>query len=315
MEDINTSLYITGEGTNVRVQEKTLFINEEYYPVNAVTDISLFGSYELHTSIFSLINQYGIICHFFSYYDNYLGSFYPQSKKYNNLLILEQYKIYCNETELERLKRQQTDEYRKQLFSVLKYYKRREYIDFLEYRENRNENTLIEEALNKQIYYKYFEKMLGNFEFEYRSYQNKHNEINSFMNFVYSILYKDILNSIYKQGLDPRISFTHAVNNRKISSLEYDISDHLKIILSDRFIIKMIRSGKLKKEMFELREDKYYLKREFINIIISEYQLFMNKKYNYNLGSLTGYQLIDETVKKYRNYFKNRDKIVSGKLL
>ena len=43
--------------------------------------------------------------------------------------------------------------------------------------------------------------------------------------------------------------------------------------------------------------------------------LFMNKKYNYNLGSLTGYQLIDETVKKYRNYFKNRDKIVSGKLL
>ena len=57
MEDINTSLYITGEGTNVRVQEKTLFINEEYYPVNAVTDISLFGSYELHTSIFSLINQ------------------------------------------------------------------------------------------------------------------------------------------------------------------------------------------------------------------------------------------------------------------
>ena len=29
MEDINTSLYITGEGTNVRVQEKTLFINEE----------------------------------------------------------------------------------------------------------------------------------------------------------------------------------------------------------------------------------------------------------------------------------------------
>ena len=114
MEDINTSLYITGEGTNVRVQEKTLFINEEYYPVNAVTDISLFGSYELHTSIFSLINQYGIICHFFSYYDNYLGSFYPQSKKYNNLLILEQYKIYCNDTELEKLKRQQTDEYRKQ---------------------------------------------------------------------------------------------------------------------------------------------------------------------------------------------------------
>lgn len=41
----------------------------------------------------------------------------------------------------------------------------------------------------------------------------------------------------------------------------------------------------------------------------------MNKKYNYNLGSLTGYQLIDETVKKYRNYFKSRDKIVSGKLL
>lgn len=45
--------------------------------------------------------------------------------------------------------------------------------------------------------------------------------------------------------------------------MEYDISDHLKIILSDRFIIKMIRSGKLKKEMFELREDKYYLKRVY----------------------------------------------------
>ena len=67
--------------------------------------------------------------------------------------------------------------------------------------------------------------------------------------------------------------------------------------------------------MFEFREDKYYLKREFIKIIISAYQPFMNKQYNYNLGSLTGYQLIDETVKKYRNYFKNRDKIVSGKLL
>jgi CRISPR-associated protein Cas1 len=109
------------------------------------------------------------------------------------------------------------------------------------------------EALNKQNYYKIWHELCSyySFYFEYRSYKPPHNELNSIMSFMYGLIYKDIIQSIYKQGLDPRLSFNHAINNRRNSALEYDISDYIKPILVDRLIFRLIRSKKIQIHDFD----------------------------------------------------------------
>lgn len=177
-----------------------------------------------------------------------------------------------------------------------------------------NISKFIDEALIKKIYFKYFKEIVNKhgWEFKEREYhQEDINPINSLLSLYYSLIYKDTLNSLYKQGLDPRISFIHAVNNRNKETLQYDISDHYKILLVDRMIIKFISSGKIKKEFFT---NQGQVSNEYIKEVFKLYDEFMNKKYTYNEGKLTGYQLIDKQVKIYKNFLLKEEKLKGIKI-
>lgn len=307
------------ESPDIHVDNKTLLVNDNYYPIKNTESIYLFGQYEINSQLINLLNRENVVLHFGDFYGNYLGAYYPKSKKFNNKLILKQYEKYVENINKKIIETKMTKEYIKLIKSTLLYYERIGYIKIDKIKLNEvlnltNPRKFTDEAICKKLYYDYIKKIINkkNWNFEKRdTSRNSQDPINNLISFVYSLIYKDTINSLYKQGFDPRISYIHAVNNRSATTLEYDISDHYKLLLGDRFIIQLILSERLTKDMFL---ENGYLKRERIKEVINMYNTFMEKKYKYNIGSLTGYQVIDKQVGIYKMHLLDNNKLKGIKI-
>ncbi|MFV0288701.1 MAG: CRISPR-associated endonuclease Cas1 [Mycoplasmatales bacterium] len=313
----NTYYFISPE---IEVDNKTLFVNEEYYPIKNTESIYLMGQYDINTQLISLLNKEDVLLHYGNYYGNYLGSYYPYNKRFNNKLVLKQYEKYVENKKNQKFEKLISKEYVKLIRSLLKYYNSRKYIelnvDKLEQVCNLKDiNKFFDEALIKKFYFQYYFEMVNKYGWnisEREYHQEQLNPINSLLSFYYSLIYKDTISSLYKQGLDPRISYIHAVNNRRNTSLEFDISDHYKVLLVDRLILKLVKSQKLTLEMFN---EKGYIKTKYLKLLIQEYEKFMEKKYTYNVGKLTGKQLIDKQINIYKKYLLESEKFIGIKLI
>lgn len=307
------------ESPDIHVDNKTLLVNDKYYPIKNTESIYLFGQYEINGQLINLLNRENVILHFGDFYGNYLGAYYPKSKKFNNKLVLKQYEKYVENIDKKIIETKMTKEYIKLIKSTLLYYERIGYIEIDKTKLNEAVNLtaptkFTDEAICKKLYYDYFKEIINKREwnFEKRDTSGKSQDpINNLISFIYSLIYKDTINSLYKQGFDPRISYIHAVNNRSTTTLEYDISDHYKLLLGDRFIMQLILSEKINKDMFL---DNGYLKRDAIKDVINMYNIFMQKKYKYNIGSLTGYQVIDKQIGIYKMHLLDNAKLKGIKI-
>lgn len=274
----------------------------------------MYGNYSLSMPVLSLLTKHGIICHCLDYYGNYLGAYYPKDNRNISKLVLLQYELVNNKKELEKFQLMSTKEYYRTGVSLLRYYKRKGHnINIPKIILHKNHNIM--EAHNKQQYYKSLDELLMefNYKFEKRTYRPPHNIVNSLMSFLNALLYKDILNIIYRRGLDPKISFTHAINNRRPHALEYDIADFIRPVIVDRLIIKLLKKNKIKTEMFDTSKG-YYLKQIYIKEMILYYQKFMEDTYGYTFGNFNGYQLINYYIEQIQLYLKERTKIRGARL-
>lgn len=313
----NTYYFISPE---IKVDNKTLLVNEEFYPVKNTESIYIIGEYKLNSQLLSLLNQENIILHFGNYYGHYMGAYYPYNNRYNNKLVLKQYETYTTNQKNQKFEKLISKEYVKVIKSMLRHYDNRGYIDLDKERLKRVGNLegvkkFLDEALVKKFYFENIFSVLNEYGWEIteREYhKDKLNPINSLLSFYYSLIYKDTINSLYKQGFDPRISFVHAVNNRKNTSLEYDISDHYKVLLIDRLVIKLVMAQKVTRDMFT---ENGKIKSEHIRPLIAEYEAFMSKKYTYNIGKQTGKQVIDKQVAIYKKYMLDNEKFIGVKLI
>jgi CRISPR-associated protein Cas1 len=123
----------------------------------------------------------------------------------------------------------------------------------------------------KDIYYRSFNKIIKNENFHYEGRERRppKNMINALISFGNSLIYTYILSEIYKTHLDPRIGFLHATNFRRFS-LNLDVAEIFKPIITDRLIFKLVNKEMIKENHFMEELGGIYLNENGRKIFIEE---------------------------------------------
>lgn len=121
------------------------------------------------------------------------------------------------------------------------------YVSWLAKAESIPEVMKVEAQLRKDLY-KSLEDATG-WSFEKRSKRAPHNPLNALISFGNSLIYAKVLGEIYTTQLNPTVSYLHESSTKRFS-LSLDVAEVFKPIISDRLILELIKSSKLRKEHF-----------------------------------------------------------------
>lgn len=230
-------------------------------PIENVKEIYFMNEISVTSKLLSLLSKYGIIAHFFNYYQFYIGSFYPKESKLAGQLIVKQamaYSDYANRMSIatELIRAASYNIYRN-----LRYYNGRgkdvsEHMQRIEQLRKHLENvTTIEELMGvegniRQEYYRAWNIIIDQeINFDKRVYHLADNMINSLISYVNSLIYTKTLAEIYKTQLNPTISFLHQPGTRRFS-LALDVSEVFKPLLADRLIFSLLNRNQITENSF-----------------------------------------------------------------
>ena len=271
------SYYIFKSGALRREQNTVYLENEEGkrpIPVEDIDALYIFGEITLNTKLLDFLDQKSVPIHFFDYYRNYSGSYWPRQPVQSGFLLVHQVEHYTNAKKrlilAQEIVRAATDN----ILRNLKYYKNRvtgldELIIKIE--ADQQVIALAKDTLElmsiegriRERYYQSFNVILNLEEpfglFIKREKRPPTNPLNALISFGNSLLYAAVLSEIYRTQLNPTVSFLHEPGERRFS-LSLDISEIFKPLLVDRTIFKLINNKMLSESDFEQDLNYCYLK-------------------------------------------------------
>lgn len=315
------TFYIFSSGKLER-RENTLAIETEagrkIIPINAVSEIKVFGELDLNKSTLEFLTKNQIPIHFFNHYGYYIGSFYPRETVNSGLITLKQAEYYLDEEKRMFLAKSFVIGAVNNILKNLEYYKRRgkdlgKVVETIEKEADKlkNVNTVplvmqIEGEIRK-IYYGSFNTILNSEEFfmDKRTKRPPENPINALISFGNSLLYTTILSEIYRTHLDPRIGYLHETNRRSFT-LNLDISEVFKPVIVDRVIFNLVNKGQIKLKHFEEDIGFSYLNEKGKKIFIKDFEEKLSTTIKYkNLGKVSYRKIIRlECYKLYKHFLE-----------
>ena len=97
---MKNSFYIMSNGELCRKDNTIRLCTEDGeikdIPIEKVYDIYIFGQVSINSALLNILNKYGIILHFYNYYEHYIGSFYPKEKNVAGALLVKQVEFYSD---------------------------------------------------------------------------------------------------------------------------------------------------------------------------------------------------------------------------
>lgn len=250
------SLYLFKSGRLGR-KDNTLRVDAEektrYFPVENIRDIFVFGEVDLNKKALEFFHEKEILVHFFGYYGNYVGTFYPREHYNSGYMLLKQVEHYTDPEKRLTLARHFVAGGLANIHQVLKYYANRgkelgEPIEALERFTSHNlpacggvEELMAVEGNARNYYYDSFNTILEGspFTISGRNKRPPADPLNALISFGNSLVYVKILSEIYKTHIDPRIGYLHATNFRRFT-LNLDLSEIFKPILADRILFTLV---------------------------------------------------------------------------
>ena len=239
-----------------------------YIPITQTKELYLFNDCTITTKLITTLGKTGIIIHFFDYYGNYTGSFYPKEQLLSGNITIKQVNYY----EKNRLKIAKAIVYgialnihhtlyhyyrhgKIQLKELLHYLKE-DVKDMLDKAINIKQVLMIEGSIWAKFYdsFKYFlpEEFLMN----KRVRRPPDNPINALISFGNSILYSKTITQIYHTHLNQSISFLHEPSEGRFS-LSLDLCEVFKPIIVFKTIFDCINNKKIKIEKHFVKELNY----------------------------------------------------------
>ena len=91
------SKYIFSKGDLNRNDYSIKYKNEKgnfYLPIEKVKELYCFNDTTISTKLLGILSTAGIIVHFFNYYGNYFGTFYPKESLISVKLVVKQAEIF-----------------------------------------------------------------------------------------------------------------------------------------------------------------------------------------------------------------------------
>ena len=268
------NLFVKDGSISFETDEETFDI-----PIKQITDLYLLIDVKATPNILKLIMNEGIIIHYFNLYEYYLGSLIPKKHKSSGKLIIKEVEFYNDETKRIFLAKEMIRASLKNLNRVLKYYNRREKINYQEdfnlfinrinSAKTINQIMLIEAEFRKR-YYSYFGIIAGLDDFK-RQGQGANDITNVLINFLNSLLYSLIFSEIKKTNISGQIGFVHELDHDRYP-LIYDLADIFKPIMVDRLIFRFLNRKQITEE--DLVNGR--LKKESVKIIFKEWDEQIN---------------------------------------
>lgn len=265
-------IYVTSNGTLMK-RGKTIWfqnsVRKKALPIAQANSVYCYGEVSLNSKFLDFFTKHQVPIYFFNYYGFFSGQYIPRRQNVSGKLLINQVDAYqFGEVRLKIAKEFLISALHNMKSNLTFYSLKEEAIKFENFKEKLEQaksvqNLMLEEAQMRQFYYKCFNKIIKNEEFEFikRVKQPPDNYINCLISFGNSIYYTIVLTEILKTQLDPTISYLHEPFERRYS-LNLDISEILKPIIVDRVIFKLINSNHIKPKHFDQKLNYCYLNDE-----------------------------------------------------
>lgn len=259
------SYYIYSSG-NLTQKDNTLRFtaidgNVKDLPIENIKEIYIMNEITVTSKLLNLFSKYGILVHFFNYYQFYIGSFCPKETKLAGQLLVKQVLAYGDYSNRLSIAREFIVAASYNIYRNLRYYNGRgknvsEQMAAIEnLRRKLADVETIEELMGiegniRQEYYKAWNVIIDqNIEFDKRVYHPADNMINSLISYVNSLVYTKTLAEIYKTQLNPTISYLHQPGTRRYS-LALDVSEIFKPLIADRLIFSLLNRKQITESSF-----------------------------------------------------------------
>lgn len=271
-------------------------------PIENIKEIYVMTEMELNTSLLNLLSKYGIVVHFFNYYDNYIGSFVPKAKLLSGNTLIKQVEHYTDYDKRMGLAKKFIEGASANIYRNIRYYNGRgkelqTYMaDIDDYRKKIASSENIEQLMGyegniRRRYYASWQSIINQeIDFEKRVMHPPDNMINSLISFVNMLIYTKTLTAIYQTQLNPTISYLHEPGERRYS-LSLDISEVFKPILGDRLIFSLLNKQQITEKSFTKELNYLHLKKEASQTIVQELEKKMQSTIKHKeLGRQVSYQ-------------------------
>ncbi|QXM05379.1 type I-B CRISPR-associated endonuclease Cas1b [Crassaminicella indica] len=268
--------YIMSEGELKRKDNSICFRKggrNYYIPIEGIKEIYCLNEVSINTKLLDFLASNGIVLHFFNYYGNYSGTFFPREKYISGRITVKQ----ANKYSYERLKvaKAIVKGIAINVVEVLySYYKNGNHeiknnIDIIRYEitkaldplTNIKEVLSIEGAIWTQFYDALRRILNKDFEFLKRVKRPPDNPVNAMISLGNSILYTKTITQIYHTHLNQSISFLHEPSDGRFS-LALDLSEVFKPIIVFKTILKLVNKKMIKVDKHFDKALKYCIMNE-----------------------------------------------------
>ena len=267
-----------------------------YLPIENISEIYCMNEISINTKLLDYLSTKHIVVHFFNYYGNYSGTFYPKDQYRSGRLLIKEVESY-NSVKRLIIAKKIVAAIAKNIDQVLyHYYKhdhkevkkiidwiRRDFYEQLTEVEDIQALMLLEEAL-WQMFYSSFQYILPkDFMMNKRVRRPPDNPINALISFGNSLLYTKCISIIYQTHLNQTISYLHEPSEARFS-LSLDISESFKPVIVFKTIFDLVNNKKLKiTEHFEKKVNYCILNDKGRQIFIEAFEkrldmVFLHKK-------------------------------------
>ena len=290
------SKYIFSKGDFTRSDFSIKFKNESgnfYLPIEKVKELYCFNDVTISTKLLYILATAGIIVHFFNYYGNYIGTFYPKENLISGRLIVKQVETFQNYRI--KIAKAFVKGIAQNIKSILYHYYRhgvkeiKPVIDFC----NKDVEKLLSKAKDiKQVlsvegkiwaeFYDSFKFFLPeDFIINKRVKRPPDNPMNALISFGNTLLYTKTISEIYNTHLDQSISFLHEPSEARFS-LSLDLSEVFKPVVVYKTIFDLVNNKKIKVEKhFNAKLNYSLLNDEGKKIFISAFEDRLNQTFEH----------------------------------
>lgn len=291
--------YITSMGELSRKDNSLCFRKNGknvYLPIENIGEIYCMNEISINTKLLDYLSTKHIVVHFFNYYGNYSGTFYPKDQYRSGRLLVKEVEGY-NSVKRLIIAKKIVLAIAKNIDQVLyHYYKHnckevKKIINWI--RRDFNEQLLVVQDIQSlmllegalwQMFYSSFQYILPkDFMMNKRVRRPPDNPINALISFGNSLLYSKCISIIYQTHLNQTISYLHEPSEARFS-LSLDISEIFKLVIVFKTIFDLVNNKKLKvSEHFEKKVNYCILNDKGKQIFIKAFEerldrVFLNKK-------------------------------------
>ncbi len=251
--------YIRTPGTLSREDNSLTFRNEKgltHIPINGLKELYLLNEISLNSKLFSFLSMANITVHFFDYYGQFRGTFYPKEARVSGKVLLFQAKA-CLENRVP-IAVSFVAAIAANIHEVLYHYFKhgnneiKPYLDWLKKdvpvlllkMESVPRLLSVEGEIWRRFYETFKSILPEDFAMNRRVKRPPDNPLNALISFGNTILYTKTISQIYHTHLDQTISFLHEPSDRRFS-LSLDLSEPFKPLIVFRTIFEVVNNRRI----------------------------------------------------------------------